>query len=201
MPEWLESGRTVGVPAVASVVDARKMRFRREGVLGRFGVGMKSVMSLPTGTGKTATAVAVAIEMARQGQRLTLVVKDRAEHEAVEARLKAAWAGLDEAAGDQAAPDSFRLVPEPYAPRRLRARPTPEAAYRALCMRAAEWEESGAGSGAAGRGGRPTCPESRSTSGGGHPKWGKVREPRVLAAGPPVPDAGRGAAAGGRPHR
>ncbi|MGW8395270.1 HNH endonuclease [Streptomyces lydicus] len=143
MPAWLASGRTVGVPAVASVVDARKMRSRREGVLGRFGVGMKSVMSLPTGTGKTATAVAVAIEMARQGKRLTLVVKDRAEQEAVEAQLKVAWAGLDEAAGDQAAPDSFHLVPEPYAPRRLRARPTPVAAYRALCMRAAEWEESG----------------------------------------------------------
>ncbi|MGW2697298.1 HNH endonuclease [Streptomyces sp. NPDC001296] len=143
MPAWLASGRTVGVPAVASVVDARKRRSRREDVLGWFGVGMKSVMSLPTGTGKTATAVAVAIEMARQGQRLTLVVKDRAEQEAVEAQLKVAWAGLDEAVGDQAAPDSFHLVPEPYAPRRLRARPTPVAAYRALCMRAAEWEESG----------------------------------------------------------
>ncbi|MBT2410840.1 hypothetical protein J7I94_09740 [Streptomyces sp. ISL-12] len=123
MPAWLESGRTVGVPVVALVVDARKMRSRREGMLGRFGVGMKSVMRLPTGTGKTATAVAVAIEMARQGQKLTLVVKDRAEQEAVEAQLQAAWAGLDEVAGDQAAPDSFRLVPEPYAPRRLRARP------------------------------------------------------------------------------
>ncbi|MEU3973394.1 HNH endonuclease [Streptomyces bacillaris] len=143
MPAWLASGRTVGVPAVASVVDARNMRSRREGALGRFGVGMKSVMSLSTGAGKTATAVAVAIEMARQGKRLTVVVKDRAEQEAAEAQLMAAWAGLEEAADDQTAPDSFRLAPEPYAPRRLRARSTPVAVYRALCMRAAEREQSG----------------------------------------------------------
>ncbi|NED75982.1 hypothetical protein G3I51_27420 [Streptomyces sp. SID9944] len=128
---------------MASIVDAGKVRSRREGMLGRFGVGMKNVMSLPTGSGKTAIALAMAIEMARQGQRLTLVVEDRAEQEAVEAHLKAAWAELDGAVGDQAAPDSFRLVPEPYAPRRLRARTTPVAAYRALCRRAAEWEESG----------------------------------------------------------
>ncbi|MFJ9358846.1 HNH endonuclease [Streptomyces mirabilis] len=112
-------------------------------MIGRFGVGAKAVISLPTGVGKTVNAVAVAIEAARQGQRLTVVVKDRHEVAEFKEELEAAWAGLDEAASSLAAPDGLRLVPEPYAPRRLRARTAPVAEYRALCRRAVEWEESG----------------------------------------------------------
>ncbi|MEJ8657157.1 hypothetical protein [Streptomyces sp. MS1.AVA.4] len=66
------------------------------------------MISLPTGVGKTVNAVAVAIEAARQGQRLTVVVKGRHEVAEFKEELEAAWAGLDEAASSLAAPDGLR---------------------------------------------------------------------------------------------
>ncbi|MFE4535828.1 HNH endonuclease [Streptomyces scopuliridis] len=142
-PESLGRGRTFGAPATAYALDADRMSSRREGMIGQFGMGLKSAMSLPTGTGKTATAMAVAIEAVRQGQRLTVVVKDNHAVAGFRAELEAVLAGLDEAAANTTAPDVLRLVPQPYAPRRWRARVSPSAEYRALCKRVVEWEESG----------------------------------------------------------
>ncbi|MFJ6011404.1 HNH endonuclease [Streptomyces sp. NPDC092952] len=143
LPEWLVSGRTSGVVNASGVLDARRLGRRREGMIGRFGVSMKSVVNLPTGTGKTLNFVAVAHEAARQGHRLTVVVKGRYELAKFEDELEAARAGLGGNTGNPTRPDYFSLDSEPYAPRRLRARTAPVAEYKALCGRAVEWEMSG----------------------------------------------------------
>ncbi|WP_369016254.1 HNH endonuclease [Streptomyces hesseae] len=98
---------------------------------------------MSTGAGKTESYLAAAIEAVRQGRRVTVVVKDRHEVARAKARLEAAWAGTGVATGGQPVPGDRRLIPEPYAPRRLRARLSPVAEYRVLCRKADVWEESG----------------------------------------------------------
>lgn len=143
LPEWLASGRGSGALDGMAVLDARRMGSRSHGMIGRFGIGAKSVLTLPTGTGKTRTFVATAVEAAQQRRRLTVVVKDRYKVAEFKAELEAAWGGLGTAGDNLTAPGSFPLNPEPYVLRRLRARTDPVAAYRALCRRAVEWEATG----------------------------------------------------------
>jgi len=102
-------------------------------------VPVKGLIRLSTGVGKTLSSMVLIAEVAEQRRKMTTVVKSR--HELME-ELKAQYTGfgvaksLTEAVG-------LRLVPEPYVPRKLRARTTPVAEYRALCRRAVEWEKSG----------------------------------------------------------
>ncbi|MFF7366102.1 HNH endonuclease [Streptomyces sp. NPDC008125] len=145
LPSWLVSGRTSGTSETNGVLDARRMEPRRGGALGRYGVGAKSVRGLITGTGagKRESALAAAMEIVSQGKRVTVVVKDRRELAEFEAAAEAAWSGLDVVPSGEPARSEFRLVPEPYAPTRLRARPAPVAEYQALCAKAGSWEVSG----------------------------------------------------------
>lgn len=109
--------------------------------LGQFGLGRRM---LGTGTGKTAAYLGVVLEALRRGERLTLVVKDRAE--VLETRA------LFEEALRRPLPDWLKrpnqpspggLRPLPCASRKLRARVSHAAEYRALCRRVEEREAAG----------------------------------------------------------
>jgi 5-methylcytosine-specific restriction endonuclease McrA len=112
-------------------------------MLGRFGVGAKAVTTLYTGTGKTVSYAAVAIEAVRQGRRLQIVVENNRAVAEFKAELDAIYGELAVPAGNVAPPGILRFAPESYVPRKVRARLSPAAEYRALCRSAAESEELG----------------------------------------------------------
>ncbi|WP_413251908.1 HNH endonuclease [[Kitasatospora] papulosa] len=98
-----------------------------------------SYVLMATGAGKTETFIAAA-KAAGLGRRLTTVRRWASE---TQAPMETPWADLDGTASTPSAAAGLLLVPEPYAPQRLRTRTTPTAQYRALCRKAAEWETSG----------------------------------------------------------
>lgn len=123
---------------------------QRIGQLGRFGMGIKALLAtheraMPedspkvatlvpfgTGSGKTNTAIGLVVELANEHHRDLAL-----------AGLVPRTAQRDRTVWDVAAAPPAWLEPMPYASRRMRARMSREATYRAMCRRVQERERAG----------------------------------------------------------